>query len=223
MSHDINNINQVAMGYLELARARIESDGKLGLENVHYIDKPMEAFVNSSRLINNIRMIKKVRSGQTLSEQVDIGEVLDEVVRHYREVDRKASISYERTGGCFVNGNGLLHDVFSNLVGNAIKHAEGPVEIRIGIDRIDESGKPFYRVYVEDNGSGISGDRKKEIFDRFKRGQTKAKGSGLGLYLVRTIVEGHGGRVWVEDRVPGDYRKGSRFVVMLPAAVEVRA
>jgi signal transduction histidine kinase len=44
------------------------------------------------------------------------------------------------------------------------------------------------------------------------------KGSGPGLYLVKSLVEGYGGRVWVEDRVHGDHTKGARFVVMLPAA-----
>jgi signal transduction histidine kinase len=112
----------------------------------------------------------------------------------------------------------LLRDAFSNLVGNAIKHAEGPVDIRIGIDKTDENGKALYRAYIEDNGCGIPDDRKQEIFERFKRGQTKAKGSGLGLYLVRTIVESDGGSARVEDRVPGDYRKGCRFIVILPVA-----
>ncbi|WP_424359728.1 sensor histidine kinase [Methanocella sp. MCL-LM] len=56
-----------------------------------------------------------------------------------------------------------------------------------------------------------------KIFERFSRGNTRAKGSGLGLYLVKTIVESHGGRVWVEDRMAGSSRQGSRFVVRLPA------
>ena len=48
------------------------------------------------------------------------------------------------------------------------------------------------------------------------RGTTKAKGSGLGLYIVKSLVESFKGRVWVEDRVEGDYMKGCRFIVILP-------
>ena len=56
-----------------------------------------------------------------------------------------------------------------------------------------------------------------KLFTRFRRGQTKASGKGLGLYLVRTLVESYRGCVRVEDRVPGDHTKGAKFVVMLPA------
>ena len=52
---------------------------------------------------------------------------------------------------------------------------------------------------------------------RFQRGATKASGRGLGLYLVKTLVDDYHGRVWVEDRVPGDYKKGAQFVVRLLA------
>jgi signal transduction histidine kinase len=55
------------------------------------------------------------------------------------------------------------------------------------------------------------------IFTRFQRGKSKASGRGLGLYLVKTLVEDFGGKVWVEDRMPGDSTKGSRFVILLPA------
>ena len=71
---------------------------------------------------------------------------------------------------------------------------------------------------VEDDGPGIPDDFKSRIFNRMLKGTDKAKGMGLGLYLVKSLVDSYGGRVWVEDRVPGDHTKGARFVVMLPAA-----
>jgi signal transduction histidine kinase len=75
----------------------------------------------------------------------------------------------------------------------------------------------YYRVVVEDNGPGISDNIKSRLFTRFSRGDTKTRGRGLGLFLVKSLVEDYHGKVWVEDRVPGDYTKGARFVVMLPA------
>ena len=59
---------------------------------------------------------------------------------------------------------------------------------------------------------------KTRLFIRFQRGQAKVTGKGLGLYLVRTLVHDFQGKIWVEDRVPGDHTKGARFVVMLPTA-----
>jgi signal transduction histidine kinase len=78
-------------------------------------------------------------------------------------------------------------------------------------------GIEYYQITVEDNGPGNSDELKPRIFDRQLKGNSKAKGSGIGLYLVKTLVESYSGRAWVEDRIPGDRSKGSRFVVMLPA------
>jgi K+-sensing histidine kinase KdpD len=71
---------------------------------------------------------------------------------------------------------------------------------------------------VEDNGPGIPDAQKKELFDQAGCEGTKIKGKGLGLCLVKSLVDRFHGKVWVEDRVPGDYKNGVRFVVMLPAA-----
>jgi signal transduction histidine kinase len=81
-----------------------------------------------------------------------------------------------------------------------------------------EKGKKYYEVAVADNGAGIPDELKRQLFRRFKTGDPKATGHGLGLYLAKAIVEDFGGRVQVGDRVPGDYSKGAKFVVLLPAA-----
>ncbi len=121
---------------------------------------------------------------------------------------------------CIVIANELVTDVFSNLINNSIKHSDPdkPLNIDIRLDRIKEKGIDYLRCIVEDNGPGISNWVKDKIFMRFQRGDTKAHGKGLGLHIARTLVEDYGGKIWVEDRVSGDYSKGARFVVVLPAA-----
>jgi signal transduction histidine kinase len=83
---------------------------------------------------------------------------------------------------------------------------------------VSENLKAYLKVIVEDNGPGIPDDLKSRLSNRFQRGQTKATGKGLGLFLVKTLVDSYGGRIWVEDRVPGDYTQGARFILVLPAA-----
>jgi len=61
---------------------------------------------------------------------------------------------------------------------------------------------------------------KGKLFSRLQRGKTKTAGRGLGLYLSKTLVEDFHGKIWVEDKVAGDYHQGSRFVVLLPAVQE---
>jgi len=79
-------------------------------------------------------------------------------------------------------------------------------------------GKKYYRVTIEDNGPGIPDELKSLIFNRPLRGATTAKGSGIGLYLVKMLVDSYGGKIWVEDRTYGERTNGSVFIVLLPAA-----
>jgi signal transduction histidine kinase len=119
-----------------------------------------------------------------------------------------------------VNANDLLHDVFVNLIGNAIKHSPPDrrlvIDVAVGI--IEEDGKKHCEVTIADNGPGIPDLLKTKLFQRFAHGKTEVHGSGLGLYLVRTMLEHYGGHIRVEDRVPGDYSKGAKFVVMIPSS-----
>ncbi len=147
-----------------------------------------------------------------------MGKVLADVQREFGEVPGKTiTLNLNGRENCRVRANELLYDVFANLVSNAIKHTGDHADIVIDLDVVEDEGRRYCRVIVEDDGPGIPDDFKGKIFNRMLKGTDKAKGMGLGLYLVKSLVESYGGRVWVEDRVQGDYAKGARFVVMLPA------
>jgi len=108
-----------------------------------------------------------------------------------------------------------LEQVLDNLLENALKYASGghPTEVRAW----EENGEA--RISVVDHGIGIPDAERGAVFDRFVRAsnaQTRSDtGLGLGLYICRRIVEGHGGRIWA-DETPGG---GSTFHVSLPAEV----
>jgi PAS domain S-box-containing protein len=214
LSHDINNLNQIAMGYLEIAQEMQD----LKDDDREYIMKPYESLRRSSALIDNVRKLQKIAEGDMKDETIDLGDLLREVVDIYEMPDIVINKSRECEGPCYVKANQLLHDVFSNLLCNAIKHmSDSDGRISISLEAVVQDDRRSYRVSVEDNGPGVSDDMKEKIFNRLQRGETKTRGMGLGLYLVKSLVESYHGSVWVEDRVPGDHKKGSRFVVMLPA------
>jgi PAS domain S-box-containing protein len=215
MGHDINNLNQVALGYLELATERLALDE----ESREFIVKPMEALMKSSQLIDKVKKLQLMRSGHLESKTVDLGRIIEDVVRTYSGVPGRAvTINYIPVKG-LVSADELLTDVFSNLVLNAIKHSpcDKPLVIDISVSELPVDGKDHYRITVDDNGPGIPDERKESVFGRFSTGPNHVKGSGLGLYLVKSLVESYGGSVWVENRVDGNYKQGSRFVVVLPA------
>ncbi|HEY9711552.1 MAG TPA: HAMP domain-containing sensor histidine kinase, partial [Oculatellaceae cyanobacterium] len=112
----------------------------------------------------------------------------------------------------WVNGDSLqLQRVFSNLLINGINHSQrgGKVEVVL------ESDSAYHVVKVIDNGPGITEDELPQLFERFYQGHSdrQAKGSGLGLYLTRQILEAHGGTIWAENRIP----QGALFGFKLPA------
>ena len=85
--------------------------------------------------------------------------------------------------------------------------------VSIAVSRIDGDDKNYCRCTLEDNAQGIPDKEKTSAF-AFPQERTN---NGLGLFLVKSIIEGFHGKMWVEDRAPGDYTKGCRFVILLPA------
>jgi signal transduction histidine kinase len=219
MGHDINNMNQVALGYLEMARDIINDGGAIGQDKQELLDKPIVSLQNSSKLIDTVRKLQRIKEGTFERKEIDIGPVLEDVIaQHSHAQGRSITINYLPASGRIVVADELLRDVFSNIIGNAIKHSTGRLTIDITVDRVAEQGQDYYRVVIEDNGPGISDELKDSLFDRAARGKTKATGKGLGLYLIKALIDEYNGMVWVEDRVSGDHTNGSRFVVIFPAA-----
>jgi PAS domain S-box-containing protein len=215
MAHDINNLNQVAMGYLELAKDTLSLDK----DHTVLLDKPLEMLDNSSKLIDNVRKIQRARGGERPSEKIDIGELLDILKKEYSTTPgRDILINYTPVPGQFVVADELLRDVFENIIGNTIKHSTGPLIVDIDVNKVEARGQEYYSVAIEDNGPGIDDELKNELFKIDKKGTAKKMGHGIGLFLVQMLVKNYHGTVSVEDRVPGDHKKGVRFIVMLPVA-----
>jgi PAS domain S-box-containing protein len=219
MSHDINNMNMVAMGDLEMAQ-RLVAGNK---DAARLLNGALGMLESSSQLIDNVSKLQRAEQGGLETRIIDLCDVLEEVKKKYAKApDREVTINirYHEKGGCLVIANRLIEDVYSNLVGNSIKHAlpGRPVVIDMELSKKREGGRECYRVAIEDNGPGIPDEMKNKLFSRLERGKTKAAGRGLGLYLVKMLVAYFHGKVWVEDRVRGEPGKGSKFVVLLPAA-----
>ncbi len=119
----------------------------------------------------------------------------------------------------YILANKLLLDVFENILINAVRHNDKS-NIKIMIEVTTEIGedKNYIKIEFKDNGIGISDYRKKDIFEKGTRTTQKSKGMGLGLSLVKKIVDSFQGDIWVEDRIKGDYKQGCNFVVLLQNA-----
>jgi PAS domain S-box-containing protein len=219
MAHDINNLIQVAIGNLEIAIDRAGPGKPADRELAGFLNKSLDTMYRCSRLIDNVKTLQRLKTEHVTPEAIDPGVMIDEALREHANVPgREVKVVFERAPGCRVRANRLLKEVFANLIGNSVKHSQGPVTIWIDVGRVKGKDAEYCRIAVADDGPGIPDEMKANLFQRYSRGETKAPGHGLGLYLVKALVEGFHGKVWAEDRVPGDHSKGSRFVVLLPAA-----
>lgn len=215
MSHDISNMNQIGIGFLEMAlqRIRLDNEGQMLLR------KPLDAMLNSSHLIDNVKKIRRANTTSFSSEPIDLGRMLEDVIRDYRDVPgRDAVIEYVPVSENYVLANPLLRDVFSNLINNAFKHSTGPLKIWVKVSPVVDDRAKYYRVTIEDNGPGIPRDARRVLLEPAYSLRNRSSGGGLGLYLVKVLVDSFKGTITVEDRVPGDARPGARITVTLLAA-----
>ncbi len=215
MGHDINNMNQIGMGYLEMAVDSLD----LNDEQRILLLKPLEVMSSSSQLINNVRKMRTALVSSTDLKRVDLELVLSGVVRSYQVTPgRDFIIKYDMVEKCYVMADDLLKDVFLNILNNTVKHSTGPLLVRVELAPVFQYGLKYYRITVEDNGPGIPDEMKTDIFDRVYRSKQKTGYSGLGLYLVKTLLDKYHGTISLEDRVQGNRKQGSRFIVTIPAA-----
>jgi signal transduction histidine kinase/DNA-binding response OmpR family regulator len=167
-----------------------------------------------SRLVSNLLDVTRLRVNRLELERepCDLTEVAEEVTGRFAEeltaVGRRIAVV---APGPLVGfwDRARLEQVVANLVSNAIRYgARGPVEVSL------REAAEEIALAVRDEGRGIGVDERARIFDRYERGRNAQGGGGLGLglYVVRRIVEAHGGRIAVESE-PG---RGSTFTVTLP-------
>ncbi len=218
MGHDINNLNQIALTNLEL----VKDDPSLDDDERRSISDSLDAVRGSAEIIDNVRLLQRIREQKLGHEKVDINAmILDCVKEAPRPDDKIVNINFKPEKAMIVEASPLLKEVFRNLIDNAIKYSGNELTMDINTTEEMLDGKRYDVISIADNGYGIPEDIKPKLFTRFQRGTTKAHGKGLGLYIVRTLVEMFGGTVKLENRVAGDYSKGTRFIITLPVPESV--
>jgi signal transduction histidine kinase len=216
-THDLKNPLLVVTAYSEmLARlSEVPRDVR---------EKSRTIFQASQRmfgLVDALLTTAALEGQVTLKKQdVDIGELARAVVDDTRPLaERKEqTVAIRFEPACVAHGDlDRLRDVMDNLVTNAIKYSPPGKPVNVSVRK--ENGS--VRVEVRDEGPGLTPEDLTRLFQRFGRAKVQTTGgepsTGLGLSIVKRIVELHGGRVWAES--PGR-QMGSTFVIELPAKLE---
>lgn len=202
--HDIRNDLQVVTGYADMI-----ADG-VADEHREYVETVLENAQHAVDLTTTAgNMAEVMLSEDDLQQPVALRATLEDELEEVRSTYPDADVTVE--GGVpavEVLASDMLDSVFRNVLKNAVQHNDADVpEVAVSVRDIGDA----VEVRVADNGPGVPDDLKESIFGKGEQG-LDSEGTGLGLYLVKTLVEGYGGDVWVEDNDP----EGAVFVVELP-------
>jgi PAS domain S-box-containing protein len=203
MTHDIKNAENVSNLYADLLIEVLDGEPEL------FAGKLKASIRKSIGILDTVSTIRKIHEESPRLAPVNLNRVArEEMVNH-----PEAKIRYHSTPA-LVQADSLLSEIFTNLLGNAAKFGGPGTEITV---RIEEAGDEVL-VSVEDTGPGVPDEKKRMIFNRFERGPYTERGEGLGLYICWMLVARYGGRIWVDDRVPGEPHKGAAFRFTLKKA-----
>lgn len=179
-------------------------------DNLHLMKKNSDRLLNLVKQLLDFRKIEKDSFKLTFSK-ADINMIVSQTAERFRLVRQDVELKVELDkDNMLLNVDAeALVKVVSNLLSNAVKYAKDSIVVRAS--RSESFGA--VRITVSDNGPGIPNDQQQKIFDMFYQvNPGKANGFGVGLSLVKHLVELHGGRVYVN----GEYKDGCQMVVELP-------
>jgi len=223
-AHDMNNNLQAILSAVELTSLLLENENYF-FKVEAFLDKIKKYVGNGARLISDVNKLSKLEKEDQISIQpIEVIAILKNAIEFSQnqyqdnEVNVEIETPYEKV---IVQANELMYDLFENIIINAIKHNKNSVvEIMIRISKIEKDGMKYYKFNFIDNGMGISDNRKEKIFQRGFMEDKSLRGMGLGLSLVKKIIDSYNGQIWVEDKVQGDHSKGSNFIIFIPEGDE---
>ena len=217
MSHDIRTPMNAIVGFSGLLEKSIHDEKK----SLDYIKKIRVSSDILLTIINQVLEMARIESGKiTLNpESVNIREMVEAMNTVFESSLTKKSLEYQ----CSLN---VVHDqilcdktkmeeIILNVVSNSIKYTNPHGKITVSIDELDSEDEKNanYKVVVEDNGIGMSQDYLPHIFEEFSREhtstETRVAGTGLGLPIVKSLVDWMGGTIEVES----EEGKGTRFIM----------
>ncbi|MCK4480166.1 MAG: PAS domain S-box protein, partial [Candidatus Lokiarchaeota archaeon] len=214
--HDINNILHIINSSAELISYHLgDSEKSKVIEDIsNIIKKQVE---RGAKLVSNVNTLSQLEEESIHTKPTEICKLMQNSIDFLTKTydDKKIIVNDVcEEDHLIANANDLLQDVFDNILINSIKYNENPtIEIVIKVSKTLVDRKKFIKMEFSDNGIGVPDDRKKIIFKRGNRELKGSKGMGIGLSLVKKIMKGYDGKIWVEDKVKGDYSQGSNFIL----------
>ncbi len=210
-SHDLQEPLRMITSFL----TRIEKNynNLLDEKGKQYIHFAVDGAKRMRQIILDLLEFSRVGRFDRQLEQVHVNEVVEEVVSLYqKQIEETSAVIRFANLPVVKSFRSPLRQVIQNLIGNALKYQESNVKPVIHVEA--EEMKDHWKFLIKDNGIGIEPDYYDRIFNIFQRLHNKEEysGTGIGLAIVKKIVEAMGGKIWIE----ANEQKGSTFIFTIP-------
>lgn len=208
LAHDLGNIHQGLSGAIQMIDNEMEKIDK----TYKSVDLAKDSVRKALELTKNVMLLSRVRAEKPALAVVDVSSVIEDAFHQVKAIFQDKDIILDKDLHEYhIMADSLLKEVFQNLFHNSIRLQESPW-VHIGLKREGNE----VRIEISDKGPGIPDNMKKDLFRRYGIKNSKTR-TGLGLSIVRALVERYGGEISVDDRIPGDHSKGAVFTIRFPA------
>lgn len=200
VSHDLRSPLRSINGYASILKEEFEDN--LSEDAQRFLNKIISSALKMSNLIDSLLSLSRLERKQAVSKSVMMTPLVQKVVREFKKMQSKENLNIVLKDLPNTEGDlELLKQVYVNLISNAIKYSSKKENPRIEIGALEEDGEPVY--YVRDNGAGFNMEYKEKLFGVFQRlhGTQEFEGIGIGLAIVKRIVNRHGGNIWAEGKI----------------------
>jgi signal transduction histidine kinase len=215
MSHDIANIDQGIYTFAELADKESVDNPELHM----YMDGILRNIQRAVALIASVRVLSSLKREPLQERLLSLNDILKDCIDEVQKSSSGEDITIAFTApdkGAMIRAEPLVYYVFRNVLGNAVKHQRREKK-RVEVDVVHRPQGGSVSVNISDYGPGIPDSMKSTLLQRWDMTHD-LRLTGIGLALVKELVERYRGTVEIKDRVEGDTAKGARFVITFPIA-----
>ncbi|MEA3116927.1 MAG: two-component system, OmpR family, sensor histidine kinase KdpD, partial [Paraburkholderia sp.] len=220
ISHDLRTPLTTIVGFASMLAQAQEAKGA---PSDDLVDAIHEEALRMTGLVTNLLDMARLQAGgvQVNRQWTPLEETVGAALRATKRLLERRSVSVRLAAGLplLQLDAVLMERLFSNLLENAAKYTPAGSALSIGAEQIEDDGKPFVRVTIDDNGPGLPRGLEVRIFEKFTRGEKESAtpGLGLGLSICRAIVDVHGGAMGALNRIARDGAvAGARFWFTVP-------
>jgi len=213
VAHDLKSPLGTIMGFAGLLQDATSDISSNDFDK--YVDIIVRSGQKTQQIINSLLLFASVRKEEIVTCQIEMEPIVTEALKRFTTIINKTGteIIIQKDLPTTLGNAAWIEEVWANLISNAIKYSGTPPLIEIGFDnKLANTKTDMIRFWIRDNGAGISDNNQKTIFNKFERlSQVSTDGHGLGLSIVKRIIDKLGGEVGLESSKEG----GSLFYFTL--------